>query len=270
MTKVFISYRRKDTKTVKILVDTLKKKGLDIWWDQESIKPGTIWKNEIRKGIEGGAYFIACFSKSYNDSNSEMNEELFLAIERLRRFPQNTSFLIPVKLDNCSIPHFDLFASKTLSDIQFVDLYKDWDEGINNLLSVLIKGYKKELGISSKPKVVTVLFRRNSDHHRYSHEDFEIYINDINKGILEYDSETPIHVMQGKNKVQIKYDRGWDDWDGETRTAYDAKSQVRYMDFQTELTIINCGYEKFNRKWNLFNFDWIETTYGHTLYMKAE
>lgn len=268
MTKVFISYKRKDIKTIKVLVGTLKERGLDIWWDQESIKPGTIWKNEIRKGIEEGAFFLACFSKSYDDASSEMNEELFLAIERLRKFPQNTSFLIPVKLDNCSIPHFDLFASKTLSDLQFVDLYKDWDEGIDKLLSVLVKGYKKEVSNNGKPKVVTVLFKRNSDHPRYSHEEFEIYINDMNKGSLKYDSETSIHVMQGKNKVQIKYDRGWDDWDGETRTAYDAKSEVMYIDFQKELTKINCGYERFNRKWNLFNLGWIETTYGHKLYAK--
>ena len=67
-----------------------------------------------------------------------MNEELALAIEELRLRPTNRTWFVPVKLNECLIPERSIGAGERLSDIQWVDLFEDWDAGIQLLLSTLI------------------------------------------------------------------------------------------------------------------------------------
>jgi hypothetical protein len=66
-----------------------------------------------------------------------MNEELTLAIEELRQYPTNRAWFIPVKLSNCEIPDRNIGAGETLRDIQWVELYEDWEKGIKNILKVV-------------------------------------------------------------------------------------------------------------------------------------
>lgn len=142
---VFISYVRNNRRLVQRLCDDLTKHGVKVWLDRKDIEPGVDWRQAIRKAIEGGAFFIACFSKQYEARRMEkqgrgktyMNTELMLAIDELRkRFPDQ-SWFIPVKLNRCEIPDIDIGAGKTLRDLQYVELYKDWDDGVSKLLDVI-------------------------------------------------------------------------------------------------------------------------------------
>ena len=131
MPHVFISYVRENQKKVDTLCDDLTKQGVKVWLDRSDIQPGVRWKQAIRRAIRDGAFFIACFSKQYNERDrSYMNEELVLAIEELRLRPTDTAWFIPVKLNRCEIPDRDIGAGATLQDLQYVELYTDWDVGI--------------------------------------------------------------------------------------------------------------------------------------------
>lgn len=138
MPHAFISYVREDSVTVQRLSEQLKAKGVDVWLDRESIRPGVRWKDAIRNAIRQGDFFISCFSDAYHKRmKTYMNEELTLAIEELRQLPAQRVWFIPVLLCNCQIPDFNLGAGSTLRDIQGVALYENWDEGVNRILDVI-------------------------------------------------------------------------------------------------------------------------------------
>ena len=60
--KIFLSYAREDMGMVKQLYNDLKRYGLDVWLDTESLLPGDRWKDKIlryrERLIESIHYFI--------------------------------------------------------------------------------------------------------------------------------------------------------------------------------------------------------------------
>ena len=137
MQHAFISYVRQNQEAASRLYHDLTSRGIHAWLDRNEIKPGVRWQQAIRKAIQEGASFIACFSKEYNDRDTTyMNEELTLATDVLRQRPHTLDkpWFIPVKLNECEIPDRDIGGGDTFKDFQYVELYKDWDLGIQHLL----------------------------------------------------------------------------------------------------------------------------------------
>jgi hypothetical protein len=135
---VFISYVRENQAEVYRLCRYLKKAGVKVWLDRQSIAPGVNWKDAIRNAIQEGAFFIACFSKEYQSrEETHMNEELTMAIERLRKLRYGRVWFIPVLLAECDVPAQSIGAGQTILDINWVPLYEDWDTGIQKILSVI-------------------------------------------------------------------------------------------------------------------------------------
>lgn len=135
MQHVFISYVRENEKAVNRLYHDLTSRGIRVWLDRNEINPGVRWKSAIRRAIQEGAYFIACFSKEYNDRDETyMNEELTVATGVLRQQPFDKAWFIPVKLNECKIPDRDIGGGETFEDFQWVELHEDWDIGIQKLL----------------------------------------------------------------------------------------------------------------------------------------
>ena len=107
MQHAFISYVRENEEVVDRLCHDLTSRGIHVWLDRNRINPGVRWKQAIRKAIQEGASFIACFSKEYNDRDrTYMNEELTLATGVLRQqhHISDKPWFIPVKLNECEIP----------------------------------------------------------------------------------------------------------------------------------------------------------------------
>jgi hypothetical protein len=138
MKKVFISYVRSDSKEVDRICEEFRRNNIDYWIDREQIKPGTLWKTAIRNAINDGAYFLACFSKDYEDkTETHMNEEILLAIEILRKKHFNSGWFIPVKLTECKIPSIDIGGGNTLHDIHHLEFYKGWNAAIKRLIDMI-------------------------------------------------------------------------------------------------------------------------------------
>jgi len=62
MTKVLISYSRKDSVVARKLIDAFKTINLDVWVDWEDIPPAVGWLDQILRGIEGSDAFIFLIS----------------------------------------------------------------------------------------------------------------------------------------------------------------------------------------------------------------
>ena len=98
MEHVFISYIHENIDNIDRLYQELTSRGIKVWLDRNDIKPGSRWKDAIRKAIRDGAFFIACFSKEYNKRNDTyMNEELTIAIDELRQRPTDRIWFIPIQ-----------------------------------------------------------------------------------------------------------------------------------------------------------------------------
>jgi len=133
--QVFISYVRDDSDSVAQLRAGLEKNQIDVWQDKDRLFPGVRWKQEIREAIKNGDFFIACFSEKYwSRKKTYMNEELALAIEELRLRPSERLWFIPVLLGPCEIPNRPIGAGETLYDIQHVELYKEWEQGVEKIV----------------------------------------------------------------------------------------------------------------------------------------
>src|ERR1051325_155269 len=138
MAHVFISYVRENNDQVLRLRTGLMEAGVEVWLDRDSIKPGARWRDAIQGAIRGGDFFIACFSREYEEKiKSYMNEELTLAIEELRQYPTTRAWFIPVILNDCTIPARSIGAGETLLAIQWVDLREDWNNGLSKIISVI-------------------------------------------------------------------------------------------------------------------------------------
>jgi TIR domain len=138
LTHAFISYVRENQDSADRLYAELKARGLSIWLDRDAIEPGMRWQGAIRRAIQRGSYFIACFSDQYRGKASTyMNEELTLAIDELRRRPTDRAWLIPVRLDSSDVPDRSIGAGETLQSLQWVDLHTDWHGGIARLAKAL-------------------------------------------------------------------------------------------------------------------------------------
>lgn len=136
--KVFVSYVRDNADEVNKICDVLRQNGIEYWIDRDQIAPGKIWKQVIRDAINGGAFFLACFSKEYNERTATyMNEEILLGIDILRMKHYNSGWLIPIRLSDCEIPQLDIGAGKTLQDLHYLNFYEDWDTGIKRLIDVI-------------------------------------------------------------------------------------------------------------------------------------
>ena len=104
------------------------KTDLKPWLDKEDLLPGQSWDLEIRKAIKKSRYFIALFSSTSVSKRGYVQKEFRKAIDTLDEFPEGEVFAIPVRLDDCEIP-YERFRS-----IERVDMFPDWDKGVQRLL----------------------------------------------------------------------------------------------------------------------------------------
>jgi hypothetical protein len=127
--RVFISYAREDSNSALRLYEDLKTRtNFQPWLDKEDLLPGQNWDLEIRKAVKNSRYFVALFSSTSVSKRGYVQREFRKAIDTLDEFPEGEIFAIPVRLYDCEIPY------EKLRNIQYVDLFPDWYEGLRRLL----------------------------------------------------------------------------------------------------------------------------------------
>lgn len=171
MRHVFISYCHENKTIIDRLNQALVSHDIHTWLDRDNIGPGTPWKQAIQQAIQHGDFFIACFSKEANNRNQTyMNEELNLAIKELHRRPTDKIWFIPVKLNECEIPDINIGEGLTLRDLQYINLYEDWDTGIQRILSIMPSESHDPTNyadVGEKESDEFVLFRSIEGHHYF-------------------------------------------------------------------------------------------------------
>lgn len=104
---------------------------------------------------------MACFSKQYWDRRiTVMNTELGIAINELGKRRRDQTWFIPVRLDDCEVPDWSIGPGETLRDLQHVDLFRDWPDGMRRILTVLMPFASVEYSAEAK-RWIAEEFRTN-------------------------------------------------------------------------------------------------------------
>jgi hypothetical protein len=103
--KVFISYSRKDINFAADIYMILNESNECIpWMDLYDLIPGQDWESVIHHNIETADFFIACLSNNSVSTRGYVQKELKEAISILEQMPEGQIYLIPVRIDDCSVP----------------------------------------------------------------------------------------------------------------------------------------------------------------------
>src|ERR1041384_7506642 len=110
---VFISYSRRESPFVDVLLDALENEGVDVWVDYHSLVPAKPWLDQILEGIRQADVFLLVVS---SDSMSSVNvrSEYQYAIEQKKRIILIIfeAVNLPPALQNCEWIDFHTSFSK--------------------------------------------------------------------------------------------------------------------------------------------------------------
>jgi len=117
--KIFISYSRADTDYVSNLVETLRQKGFDVWFDK-NIRTGSEWDNTIEKEIKAADAMVLVLSKT-SVASDNVKDEMSYAM-------QLSKSVNPIKIEECDVP-------MRLARKQFLDFTEiGYEGGVSKLV----------------------------------------------------------------------------------------------------------------------------------------
>src|SRR6266498_2229337 len=104
MNYIFLSYSRADATAARNLYQKLKKRGFQIWFDEESLLPGQVWEREIEEAIYSAGLVIVLLSTNSVNRAGYAQKEIKTALDVMERMPEGKPYLVPIRLDDCTIP----------------------------------------------------------------------------------------------------------------------------------------------------------------------
>jgi hypothetical protein len=145
-TQVFIAYAKEDRAEARKLYRALKNHGLEPWMDERNLLPGQNWPRAIERAIEVSDYVLMCFSRRSVGKRGFFQAELRYALDVAGYVPLDEIFLVPVRLSECDVP------LRIARQTQYIDLFPDWESGVQALLAVLTRPSDKDE--TRRPKVL--------------------------------------------------------------------------------------------------------------------
>jgi len=127
--KILISYAHSDGKEhATKLEEILNNQHVAIWIDKKSIKPGQVWTKIIDEGIRDVDYFLAIITKKYLNSIGGLEAYIKL-VDTLSNRKEDFIPLFFISPEEVPSP--------LLKAIQGFNFYKNFDEGLRDLLKFL-------------------------------------------------------------------------------------------------------------------------------------
>jgi len=130
--RVFLAYVREDTATVLKLFRYLRRNGMDPWMDIVCLLPGQNWPRAIERAVEVADFFVPCYSRAATSKRSHFQSEVRMALRIAERVPLDEPFLVPVRLDACTVPE------QIRQQTQYLDLFPELHKEIPKLLAALL------------------------------------------------------------------------------------------------------------------------------------
>ena len=139
----FLCYAKENQIVVREFSQRLISEGwIDPWFDEDDILPGQIWQESVANGVRNSHAVIIFLSGEAVASEGFFQKELKLALDTAAEKPEGTIFIIPIRINECTVPEM-------LLKYQYVDYFGD-DEHKEHVYSSLIESLKwraENLGI---------------------------------------------------------------------------------------------------------------------------
>src|ERR1044071_9096624 len=116
---VFISYSRRESPFVDVLLGVLEDEGLEVWVDYHSLVPAKPWLDQILKGIRQADVFLLVVSKDSMLSENVRSEYQY-ALEQRKR-------IILIIFEAASLP-------STLQHCEWIDFHRSFSKKKKELL----------------------------------------------------------------------------------------------------------------------------------------
>lgn len=135
--QVFIAYVKEDEARADRLYRELERAGFSPWMDIRKLLAGQNWPRAIETAIDGSDFFVACFSGNSVRKKGGFQAEIRYALDCARQVPLDEIFIVPVRLNECAVP-------RTIRhELQYIDLFPDWDAGIERLVAMMRREVEK-------------------------------------------------------------------------------------------------------------------------------
>ena len=124
MNEVFISYSRRDWFFTEKIIQELKRKGIDPWYDQEDIPAAVPWKSEMLLGVQCSQSFVYILSPD-SAVSTPCQQELDCALRHNKR-------LIPIVARSPGVSP----VHPAISELNWI-FFRDFASGLMKLISVI-------------------------------------------------------------------------------------------------------------------------------------
>lgn len=102
--RVFLCHSSGDKTIVRLLARLLAKEGFAPWLDEDSLKPGQRWQENIASAVQTADIVLVCLSGDAASKNTYVKSEISLVLEVAGTQKPEDIFLIPVLLEPCPLP----------------------------------------------------------------------------------------------------------------------------------------------------------------------
>ena len=113
--------------------------------DVRKLLAGQNWARAIEAAIESSDFFVACFSGQSVRKKGGFQSEIRYALDCARRMPLDEIYIVPVRLDECTVPR------SIQHELQYIDLFPDWDAGMDRLLTMLRREVERHRPAAQAP-----------------------------------------------------------------------------------------------------------------------
>lgn len=114
--RIFLCHSGSNPVEVKNLYNLLNKSGYKAWLKEEDLLPGQNIKSTIKQEVSQSDLIIVLLTKDFAVKAGSFQSELNLALQTALEKPPNSIFIIPVRLEESTIP-------SNLSDLAYTDLF---------------------------------------------------------------------------------------------------------------------------------------------------
>jgi serine phosphatase RsbU (regulator of sigma subunit) len=143
--KVFLCHASQDKPVVLELHSALKLEGwIDPWLDKAKILPGQDWRFEIEKAVEESDVVVVNLSTRSVSKEGYVQREIKYAYDIALEKPEETIFLIPLRLDDCIVP-------RGLRSFHWVNYFGvEKSDAYSSLLDALKLRYEQKLKLENE------------------------------------------------------------------------------------------------------------------------
>jgi hypothetical protein len=144
---VFVSYSSRDAAMVRRMVKALEDGGVVCWMAPRDVPPGANFGSAITEAIENAYAMVLVFSANANANAEEIKKEIVLA-------SQSNLIVVPARIENL-LPSDRAFRYE-LSTRQWIDLFDNWDQGVEKLAAHLARVKPGAAGAVDQPAPAAV------------------------------------------------------------------------------------------------------------------